>query len=111
VIKPLRAFIAGVTSFPEGAAAAGAAGLAFLTLLISFSNFMAKPMFPLILSFPHMNAVVAFIEPSVSLLKTSVFNVRVQSTLPSNAPDAKAPFSFFKSKYHSAGEASVMLNE
>jgi len=81
-----------------------------LSELMIFSSFMARPMSPLILSLPLMNADVGFSSPAIILLNASAFIVIVQLTFSANSPLARVPAPFFKSKYQSAGDASVILN-
>ena len=52
-----------------------------LTLNKTFSNFMAAPISPLILSLPVMKAVVGFNWPDAILTKSSAFKVIVHEAL------------------------------
>lgn len=69
--------------------------------LISFSNFIAKPIFPLIFNCPDIKAAVGFNFPVNISTNFSVSQVIVTSASPpGGSPLPQEPLPFFKSKNH-----------
>lgn len=70
------------------------------------SSFIAKAIFPLILSFPNMKAWVGLSFPVNIFTKSSLLIVILQSTSPSGgSPWPIEPDLFFKSKYQSSSRS------
>ena len=73
--------------------------LDFWVCCISFSNFMASAMSPLIFSLPIMKEVVGLALPTNMSVKRAPSIFMMQSAPPSGSPLPMAPLPFFRSRY------------
>src|SRR6266852_2716920 len=76
---------------------------------ITFCSFMARPMSPLIFSFPLMNAICGFILPLTMFMKSEVAAVTVHLAAPVE-PAVTAPGSLVRSTVQTPPLSPVMLN-